>query len=428
MRREAREWLVVAAIATVVFLALGYLTWTESGPAIDYFADFVVTLLVFVLFALGLSLEFGTAGILNLGHVAFTYVGAYSTYVFYEAVEPRNGDKLSAALAGGTPLGLAVAAFLAVIAGLVVLVPSMALAGRAFRRSARPALLLAVGLVAGTIATSAAFWSMRDLGEDGARNAVLALGFLVGVVLAVIGGLLIGLPTLRLREDYFAIVTLGAAEIVRAVVEHAEITRGTEGFNQLWRPHREWLRENPWWRAWWEARGFTILGVNSITLLVVVLAFVALAFLVLEVLARSPWGRVLKGIREDEDAAAALGKDVFRFKLQALMIGSALAAIAGVLYSWRQNSVYPGHFHTITFYAFIIVVLGGVGNHKGTIAGALVFWGLYQVADRMKAFEKYGLQLTGAPQGIALGVLLVLVMLFRPQGALGSKEDLVHGR
>ncbi|HWH08871.1 MAG TPA: branched-chain amino acid ABC transporter permease, partial [Candidatus Thermoplasmatota archaeon] len=127
--------------------------------------------------------------------------------------------------------------------------------------------------------------------------------------------------------------------------------------------------------------------------------------------------------------AAALGKNVALYKLQALMLGSAVAALAGVLLAWHSSNVFPDDFAPIvTFYAFIVLVLGGVGNHKGAILGSVLFWGILQAAGSLTFLQRYGIEFAGPLEVIFIGVVLILVMMFRPQGAVGSKEEMVLGK
>ncbi|HVM45656.1 MAG TPA: branched-chain amino acid ABC transporter permease, partial [Candidatus Thermoplasmatota archaeon] len=153
---------------------------------------------------------------------------------------------------------------------------------------------------------------------------------------------------------------------------------------------------------------------------------VALSCLLIWLLMRSPWGRVLKAIREDDAVAASLGKNVTLYKLQALMIGAGIAALAGILAAWNVNSVFPEHFLVVvTFFAFIILVMGGIGNHKGAVLGAVILWGIFSLADSLTglAFIK-----AGPIQNILIGLVLILVMMLRPYGAIGRKEELVLGK
>jgi neutral amino acid transport system permease protein len=173
------------------------------------------------------------------------------------------------------------------------------------------------------------------------------------------------------------------------------------------------------------SRNPTKTGLMLISLLVLAVIFWALQRLV-----SSPWGRVLKAIREDEEVAKALGKNVFWYKLQSLMLGGAIAGIAGALYAWQLTTIYPDNFQPlVTFNAWTIVVLGGAGNNVGTLLGAAIFWS-YQTLTRFVLADIVPLDdaRLGAFRIMIIGLLLMVLMIWRPQGILGKKEELTLGR
>ena len=165
-------------------------------------------------------------------------------------------------------------------------------------------------------------------------------------------------------------------------------------------------------------------------LMVISVGVLGLIYAGLEKLVRSPWGRVLKAIREDEEVAKALGKNVFSYKLQVLMLGGAIAGIAGALYSWQITTVYPDNFPPlVTFDAWTIVILGGAGSNAGTLVGSAIFWTYYTVT-RFGLAEIVPLDdaRLGAFRIMLIGLLLMAIMIWRPQGILGKKEELTLGR
>ncbi len=164
--------------------------------------------------------------------------------------------------------------------------------------------------------------------------------------------------------------------------------------------------------------------------MLLVLLCLALVYWGLQVLVKSPWGRVLKAIREDEEIPRALGKNVFWYKLQALMLGGSIAGVAGAFYAWQLTTVYPSNFEPlVTFNAWTMVVLGGAGNNAGAVLGAIIFWG-YDALTR-EYLPKLGLldstQL-GPFRIMVIGLILMLLMVWRPQGLLGKKEELTLGK
>mgnify|MGYP001810399410 CR=1 FL=1 len=159
-------------------------------------------------------------------------------------------------------------------------------------------------------------------------------------------------------------------------------------------------------------------------LLTLLLIVVGIVYWRLQWLVRSPWGRVLKAIREDEEVAKALGKDVFGYKLQAFAIGGAIGGMAGAFYAWQLTTVYPDNFGPlITFQAWTIVTIGGAGSNLGVIIGAIVF----QFYNALPRFLPEQIRADGgrfeAIQLILIGLTLILLMLWRPQGLLGNKKN-----
>jgi len=256
------------------------------------------------------------------------------------------------------------------------------------------------------------------------------LGVLAAAVVAGLVALLIGLPTLRLRADYLAIATIGIAETIRLVLKNeAWLTNGVWGLQQIPSPlygliHRHamgFLRDRPDLPNW-------IIQIVSRTynwfylLLVSVILFAL--YTLLKRLAGSPWGRVLKAIREDEDAAAMSGKNVFRFKLQALVLGAMVMGIGGALYAHYVRFISPASFEPLygTFIVWVMLIIGGTGSNGGAILGAVVVWGIWAATDFITDYLPFT-----APQGAALrilviGVLLEVILVLRPGGLLSPSR------
>jgi len=237
----------------------------------------------------------------------------------------------------------------------------------------------------------------------------LILSVIAGVALAGLCGGLLGIPTLKLREDYLAIVTIGFAEIIRFFLLNEEwLTRGPMGVRVPSRPFEE-----------------LILGDYNFFLFPFVLGVLVICYLLLEKLVKSPWGRVLKSIREDEDVPASLGKNVFSYKIQALVLGSMIAGFAGSLLAFYLQYINPRNFMPIeTFYAWIAVVLGGSGNNRGTILGAFILWAFFSGTRFAQGYLPFSPTQMGALRILFIGLLLILIMMFKPEGLLGKKEEL----
>jgi branched-chain amino acid transport system permease protein len=259
---------------------------------------------------------------------------------------------------------------------------------------------------------------------------------LLAIVASMVFGLLIGLPTLRLRADYLAITTIAFAEIVRYVaLNESALTGGPQGtialagagevafYNESWLALQAAIQErvaNLFPGALGEDPNFTMLLIIwSVALVLLALAHVAV---------RSPWGRVLRSIREDEDAAAALGKNAFSYKLQALVVGAAIGAVAGLFYAYQFSLFSPPDFAPLTtFFAFVIVILGGVGRVWSVPVGAVIF-GVIFAGTRFFTFPPFS-WLSSADRAyvrlIIIGLILIGLMAFRPQGIFGKRQEMV---
>jgi ABC-type branched-subunit amino acid transport system permease subunit len=160
-----------------------------------------------------------------------------------------------------------------------------------------------------------------------------------------------------------------------------------------------------------------------------VIAVLLIVYALLEALSRSPWGRVLKSVRDDEAVAVSLGKNAFSYKVQAIALGSAIAALSGSLLAFYLQYINPNNFQPVeTFYAWIMVILGGSGNNRGTILGALLLWGFFSITRFMEGYLSFSPSASSAARMILIGLILIGLMMFRPQGLLGRKEELSIGR
>lgn len=376
---------------------------------VDYLIFLAISTALFALFALGLNLQWGFTGLINFGHIAFMTLGAYTT------------------------------------------------------------VLLSL------------------------KGVPLLISAVAGAIVAALLGLVIGFATLRLREDYLSIVTIGTGELIRLVVNNQELPVGdtwisgafgvqsysiplsTEPnlfvrlvmiglltllaavtFFTLWR----WVSTTQISRTTDLGKRTTSkqefasrLGVGIVLavlaaaiyisgmiglynynpkagLMLVLLLVLAFVYWRLEILVRSPWGRILKAIREDEEIPKALGKNVFWYKLQSLMLGGAIAGIAGAFFAWQLGAIYPDNFQPqITFDTWIMVIIGGSGNNVGTILGAVIFFAYdaltREVLPRIVPLDEARL---GAFRIMVIGLILMVLMIWRPQGILGKKEELTLGK
>ncbi|KQY59077.1 branched-chain amino acid ABC transporter permease [Aeromicrobium sp. Root495] len=260
------------------------------------------------------------------------------------------------------------------------------------------------------------------------------VGVLIALVTPVLLALVLGVPTLRLRADYLAIVTIASSEILRLIlgaVEFKDVFGGSNGLTGFVRPFQDL---NPY-------SGPLDLGIVSwsrsdLWSLTVGWILVALGCLLVWALMRSPWGRILRSIREDEDAVRSLGKNVFSYKLQALILGGVFGGLAGLFHVLKQGSAVPTDFNTtFTFYAYAALLVGGAARVLGPVVGSIIFWflvaGLGELFDQLTDGSGVNLPTwlmtdtqASLVRFIVLGLGLMLLMIFRPQGIFGDRREI----
>jgi branched-chain amino acid transport system permease protein len=251
----------------------------------------------------------------------------------------------------------------------------------------------------------------------------------LGIAAAAAGGLLLGLPTLRLRADYFAIVTIAFSEIIRYVATNeTALTGGSQGTIALGSIGTATQYNGQWSRFQSHVQHSLGLSSSDATMLVLVWATAIVLLTVAWLALRTPWGRVLRAIRDDEDAAESLGKNVFAYKLQALAIGAALAGVAGLFYAWEFSFFSPDDFQPLlTFFAWMILLLGGLGRVWAVPVGALVF-GFIFAGTRFLDFAPFTWFASDERAYLRLmiiGLIIVVLVVLRPQGLLGNKREMV---
>lgn len=250
-----------------------------------------------------------------------------------------------------------------------------------------------------------------------ARDAVFGgfeLPFPVGLAGAMaasgLGALIVGLATLKLRGEYLAVATFGIAVTIQLVCLNWEyLTGGTLGLIGIPNPVKSWAA-GP-------------LAQNALFLAIVVLV-IGGVFWALESIVKSPWGRTLKAIREDETAAASLGKNAVRIRLEAFVLGCMFMGLSGALYVAFIGYVSPWDFLPIlTFQIWTMLIVGGSGNNRGAILGALIVWGVWTTSGfAISRVIPAGIQAQGgAMQAVLIGLILVVTLLTRPRGLIGEE-------
>jgi branched-chain amino acid transport system permease protein len=238
------------------------------------------------------------------------------------------------------------------------------------------------------------------------------LPFLAGVLTAmVVSGLLaliVGLLTQNLRTDYLAIASIGIAEIVRLLLKNEGwLTNGVRGIPGIPKP----------------LSGIVEAG-DALIYLLVIIVFVVLIYLAMERLFHSPWVRVLRGIRANEEAVHAAGKNVLRFRVEAFVVGSVIMGIGGALYAHFTTFISPSAFDPMfgTFLVWVMLIAGGSGNNRGALLGAVVIWGVWSVTEMFTAqLPEAFVTRASALRIFLIGLLLEIILITRPQGLLPEK-------
>jgi branched-chain amino acid transport system permease protein len=265
-------------------------------------------------------------------------------------------------------------------------------------------------------------------------------GIAIGIGYSIFLGLLMGIPTLRLRADYLAIVTIAVAEVIRLVVRSVKFrdqfggTDGLKDFANSFQQVGTDLGLNP--ASTYGFWAFKFSG-RDLWVLIVGWSLVAIFGVIVWLLMRSPWGRVLKAIREDEDAVRSLGKNVYSYKMQSLIFGGVIGTFAGFILALGTANVQPDNFsRDLTFYILTGLVLGGVAKVTGSIVGPMLFWALYAFLDSFlrelvggQPVRWGGVTIVDSTQigpivFMIMGLLLVLLMTFRPQGIFGNRREM----
>ena len=265
-----------------------------------------------------------------------------------------------------------------------------------------------VGFMAIGAYTYAALTAPAQHEHVGGFHWPMVVAMAAAMATTILVALAIGVLTIRLRTDYLALATFGIAATIGHLALNLEgVTGGGRGIAGIAKPFADLP---PFWF------GLAFLALAAGTLLAV--------YLLLERLVRSPWGRALRAVREDEVAAAAVGKDVDRMRLTAFVIGAAPMGLAGALYAAFIGYVSPYDFLAImTFQVWAMLIVGGSGNNAGAVLGAFVVWALWSMSGILVvAVVPSKLQVQGgAIQAILIGVLLVAMLIFRPRGLMGER-------
>ncbi len=411
--------------------------------------------LISAIMALGVNIQWGYAGLFSAGTVGFAALGGLAGVLISEAPIPEAWS------AGGFNVLMSAAVLAVLIAAIFVILAVMA-PGRARK------IVLTLTVLVGYFVVRQFF----DAGTDAIESVDPALtGFLGGLNLPIIlswpvGGLLaalvawgIGKIALGLRADYLAIATLGIGEIVIAVIKNEEwLARGVKNISGLDRPVPKEiaLQEADWFVGWVEwihssalqgvsgdarldmLRGFAQYDAGIAVKLCYAVLFTAVLvclFVLAQKALNSPWGRMMRAIRDNEVAAEAMGKDVTKRHLQTFILGSAVIGIAGAMLTTLDGQFTPGTYNPLryTFLIWVMVIVGGSGNNHGSVIGGFLIWFAWVQAEPAGAFvldlltaglaednpvREHLLGAAAHMRPLLMGLVLLLAMRFSPKGIL----------
>lgn len=397
--------------------------------------------LVSAIMALGVNMQWGYAGLFNVGVMGFVALGG-----------------LAAVLVGMPPVGDAWAAGgLQVLLGLVLGAATIVLAILIYTKMpptrARIWAMIAV-LVLGFVIFRAVFDSGVALVEAvnpaaegylGGLGLPVLLAWPVGGVLAAGAAWVIGKTALGLRSDYLAIATLGVSEIIIAVLKNEDwLTRGVKNVTGIPRPvpYEVELQASAWFTDLSARLGADPIAFSSVT---VKLCYAGLFIIVLLILIwfsekawNSPWGRMMRAIRDNEVSAAAMGKDVKSRHLQVFVLGSAVVGMAGAMMATLDSQLVPSSYQPLrfTFLVWVMVIVGGSGNNWGAVLGGFLIWWLWVMVEPI-GYDALVFLTSGMAEGnwlrdhllesaahtrlLTMGLVLLLVLRFSPRGLIPER-------
>ena len=430
---------------TLLFIVVGALIlltgFTQSWNA----AILILNIgLISAIMSIGVNLQWGFAGLFNVGVMGFVALGGLA--VVLVSTPPTPG-----AWSGG---GYGV--ILALLLGAATVVAAVMVAQKMPKGRAQTLAIIGI-LIVGFFVYRAIFdpnvakieaINPAVAGNIGGLNLPVLLAWPAGGLLAAGAAWLIGKTALGLRSDYLAIATLGIAEIIIAVMKNEDwLARGVKNVYGIPRPspvvgYEVDLQQDPAFiaRADWLGIDPVIASTLSVKLGYSLLFLIVLLILLwmAQMALKSPWGRMMRAIRDNEVAAEAMGKDVTRRHLQIFVLGSAICGIAGAMMTTLDGQLTPGTYNPLrfTFLVWVMVIVGGSGNNFGAVLGAFLIWFLWVQVEPMGLWLM-NLITSGMADGSVLkthlidsaahmrlftmGLILLIVLRFSPRGLIPEK-------
>lgn len=432
--RGAGRGLLLAALVAVLFIGTGIVqSWTLALLIVNM-------ALVSSIMALGVNIQWGYAGLFSVGTMGFVALGGLAVVLVSSQPAPGAWE------AGG----------LGILLGLLMGAATIAAAVMAYSRLPKGRtrnLVVAVILIVGFFVFRAIFDpavhaveanNPAAFGNLGGLGLPVLLAWPVGGLLAAAAAWAIGKTALGLRSDYLAIATLGIAEIILAVLKNEDwLARGVKNIISLPRPvpYEVDLQRSQVFLDWAAGWGFDPVTASSIVVRLMYTGLFAIVLLALIWLSQaalnSPWGRMMRAIRDNEVSAEAMGKDVTRRHLQIFILGSAVIGVAGAMMTTLDGQLTPGSYSPLrfTFLIWVMVIVGGSGNNWGSVLGGFLIWWLWVMVEPIGNWLMTVIT-SGMADGwlkghlinsaahmrlLTMGVVLLLVLRFAPKGLLPER-------
>lgn len=435
--RNAMPALMAFGVMALAFIWVGqFQSWSLALTILNY-------CVIAAIMSLGLNVQWGYAGLFNVGLMGFAALGGMAAVLV--SMPPTE----AAWQAGGPSLLTAMLMALITTIAAILIYKKVTPGGK---RRFFMTLVIVAGLLASRWFFEPAVKAIESvdpsrLGYLGGAGLPIMISWLVGGLLAAAAAWLIGKVTLGLRADYLAIATLGISEIVLSMLRYEDwLTRGVKNVNGLPRPvpYEVDIQQSEWGLSWASNFGVSVQDFASIFVklssLGLSLLVLALIFWLCQAALKSPWGRMMRAIRDNETAAEAMGKDVKRRHLQVFVLGSAVIGLAGAMMVTLDGQFTPNSYNPLrfTFLIWVMVIVGGSGNNLGAILGGFMIWFFWVQAEPIGLWVMEVMTSSMTPDNplrihlldsaahmrlMIMGLILLLTLRFRPRGILPENND-----
>ncbi len=434
MSDSVRNTMYFAGVALLIIITGFVQSWNTALFILNFG-------LISAIMALGVNLQWGFAGLFNVGIMGFVALGGLATVLVSMPATPGAWQAGGASVIGALVLGAAT-----VVAAVILMTKMKASKLRSF--SVFGVLVVGFFVYRGLFDPAVGLIEEIDpaaTGYLGGLGLPVLLAWPAGGLLAAAVAWLIGKTALGLRSDYLAIATLGISEIIIAVMKNEDwLGRGVKNVVGLPRPapYEVDLQSNAAFIERANGLGFDAVTASTLWVKLIYAGLFTVVLVILFVMAQralhSPWGRMMRAIRDNEFAAEAMGKNVTARHLQIFVLGSAVCGVAGAMMTTLDGQLTPGTYQPLrfTFLIWVMVIVGGSGNNLGSILGGFLIWWLWVMVEPMGSvlmnFVTYGmadgywlkdhlLESVAHMRLLTMGLVLLLVLRFSPRGLIPEK-------